>query len=305
MKVLMITGDKNIFKSGTSANKRFKLQESQVNQLIPVYWGRGALLNAFRVRGLFDLVTAQDPFWRGLVGWIVARQMKARFNVQVHANLFIQAKIRRALSGFILRRADSIRVVSQKIKKQAEAMKTNSPIHVLPIYIELDRFHNIEHKQHSRFKKTILWLGRFEPEKDPLKAVKVLREVRDSGIDAGLIMLGKGSLESKLKSKTQELSSYIQIVNWQDPLPYFQIADVVLSTSRYESWGASIVEALAASVPVVAPDVGVAREAGAIVVSRDKLAEAMTKILNNNIKGELRINLLSEKEWGEEWRKTL
>lgn len=63
------------------------------------------------------------------------------------------------------------------------------------------------------------------------------------------------------------------------PAVFLETADVVLCTSLYESWGASIVEALAAGVPVVAPDVGVAKEAGATVVPRAQLAEAVVRVL--------------------------
>jgi hypothetical protein len=57
------------------------------------------------------------------------------------------------------------------------------------------------------------------------------------------------------------------------------MTDVVLGTlaSPGESWGASIVEALA-EVPGVAPDVGIAKEAGAIVVTRQDLAGTLCDV---------------------------
>ena len=147
MKVLMITGDKKV---ATSA--RFALQAAQVDKLAVVYWGRGALWPAMPQEH-FDVVTVQDPFWRGLFAWRVARRMGAKFNVQVHTSVLTM------LGKFILRRADSIRVVSEKIKKQVEAIGVRTPITVLPIYVDISKFQNIVRQPHS--KKIILWIGRF------------------------------------------------------------------------------------------------------------------------------------------------
>jgi glycosyltransferase involved in cell wall biosynthesis len=83
------------------------------------------------------------------------------------------------------------------------------------------------------------------------------------------------------------------------------MADVVLCTSKHESWGASIIESLAAGIPVVAPDVGIAREAGAIIMPRSDLGKAVEDVLNSGQRGELRISMPSAEEWARSWRETL
>src|SRR3989344_3257308 len=98
IRVLMITGDKNVLTPGTEAHARAELQKSQVEKLEIVYWGAGALITPLRVHGRFDVVTAQDPFWRGLVGWFVARRMGAKLNIQVHTDLSVQYFFRRVLA---------------------------------------------------------------------------------------------------------------------------------------------------------------------------------------------------------------
>ena len=59
----------------------------------------------------------------------------------------------------------------------------------------------------------------------------------------------------------------------EDTTEILSHADVVLVPSRYEGYGLVSVEALAAGVPVIATDVGVAREAGAIVISDKKFVQ--------------------------------
>jgi glycosyltransferase involved in cell wall biosynthesis len=180
-------------------------------------------------------------------------------------------------------------------------MGERANVSVLPVYVDASRFKNLAREPHD--KKTILWLGRFEDEKDPLRAIAVYKEVLKNIPDAKLIMLGKGNLEALLKSAAK--GSSVEFLGWHDPAAFLPKADVVLSTSKHESWGASMVEALAAGVPVVAPDVGIAREAGAMVVSRAELAKAVVEALHSNARGVLALSLLNKDEWARAWVQTL
>ena len=243
----------------------------------------------------FDTVSAQDPFFIGLLAWRVARRAKARLNVQVHADLDAQSAPRHILAQIVLRHADSVRVVSQRIKNQAQRLGVRAPIVVLPLYVDLERFKQVVRQP----ERMVLWVGRFEPEKDPLLALAVMQKVPD----ARLVMLGQGSLEQTLKDKAKGMM--VEFPGWQDPLPYLARAGAVLCTSVQESWGLSMVEALAAGVPVVAPDVGVAREAGAIIRARQDLASGIAEVLQSGQKGELKLPLLTQEEWVSVWRTSL
>lgn len=296
MKVLMITGDKS-FKPG---HPRFTLQSRAVEKLEVIYWGRGSVWPRIPA-GHFDVITAQDPFWRGLVGWLISRRLGAKFNVQVHADLASVTAVKHILSQIVLRHADSVRVVSEKIKQQVVAAGTQTPIRVLPVFVEADKFRGVQRREHVA--KNILWIGRFEEEKDPLLAVEVLQEIRTADVDVCLIMLGKGSLEATLRHAAEGLP--IEFPGWQDPIAYLARADVVVNTSPYESYGASIVEALAAGVPVVAPDVGIAKEAGAIVAPRNELARATIEVLKSGAQGKLQLPVLTEEEWIQKWQESL
>jgi glycosyltransferase involved in cell wall biosynthesis len=247
------------------------------------------------------VVTAQDPFWRGLLAWLVARRAGAKLNVQVHTDLDAQPFPRRMLARIVLRRADSVRVVSEKVKKQVLAMRATASIHVLPIYVDMSRFSSIKPVPHEQ--KTILWVGRFEKEKDPLRAIGVLKEIQIRGIDAKLVMLGEGSLAQSIRACAKGMS--VELPGWKDPAEFLPTADVVLCTSRHESWGASIVEALASGVSVVAPDVGIAKEAGAIIATHDDFAEKVIGVLRSGARGELKLSLHGKDEWAKRWKQTL
>jgi glycosyltransferase involved in cell wall biosynthesis len=296
MKVLNITGDKS-FGPG---HPRYELQCMAVEELAVVYWGRGALVPHIP-QGPFDVVTAQDPFWRGLVAWHVARRIGAQFNVQVHADVSAQSFVKHILAQIVLRHADSVRVVSEKIKEQVLHIAPNTKISVLPVFIDVSKFRTGARIPHEA--KTILWIGRFEEEKNPRGAIEVFKDVLTNLPDAKLVMLGKGSQEQVLRRAAVGLA--VEFPGWQDPLPYMEAADVVLSTSWHESFGASMIEALAADVPVVAPDVGVAKEAGAIVVPRNELAQKVVSVLKEGAHGQLKIPMLDKTAWADAWRNTL
>lgn len=296
MKVLVITGDKK-FGPG---HERYELQRSVVDGLSVVYWGRGSMWPKIPA-GKFDVVTVQDPFWRGFFGWRVAKRIGARLNAQVHTDLSVYSGLRSVLARFVLRHADSIRVVSQKIKSQVEQMGVHAKISVLPVFVDVSKFSNVMPRAHSS--KNILWVGRFVEEKNPLLAIEVLQEVLKAEPQARLVMLGQGKLSSQISDQTANLP--VDTPGWQDPVEFLDIADVVLCTSVHESWGASIVEALAAGVPVVAPDVGVAKEAGANVVDRVDLAKEVLRVLQSGEKGRLQISLLSKEAWAQQWKQTL
>ncbi len=291
----MITGDKR-FGPG---NERYELQKAAVEELRVLYWGKGNYWPA--VPKGFDVVTVQDPFWRGLFGWIAARRIGAKFNVQVHTDLSAHSFVRHILAQIVLRHADSIRVVSERIKKQAKQIGASATISTLPVHIDVSRFREIIPQPHTA--KTVLWFGRFEEEKNPLGAIEVFKNIHAQNPEAKFIMLGMGNLEGEVKRRATGFP--IEFPGWSDPAPFLSRVDAVLCTSWHEGFGASIIEALAAGVPVVAPDVGVAKEAGAIVVPYMELADAVLDVLQKGTRGQLKLSMPTTEEWIKQWLETL
>ncbi|MBI4065767.1 glycosyltransferase [Candidatus Kaiserbacteria bacterium] len=308
MRVLMISGDPKAIEPNSAVSGRLALQKAQVDVLDVFVWPqvhswREIFLAAKKNK--YDVVTAQDPFWRGLLAWRIARRVGIKLNLQIHTDISQESFMKKVLARFLLPKANSVRVVSGNIKEYLTPLHLHAHISVLPIYVDLAPFRGLPHKPHPRFKKTILWVGRFEKEKDPLLALSILKDIRDSDIDAGLIMLGAGSLEHEIKKKAEKFALPVEFLGWKNPAQYLEMADVVISTSLFESYGASIIEALAAGVPVVSLDVGIAREAGAIVVPKNNINRAVIEALTLGKRGELKLKILDKEEWAKRWRETL
>lgn len=236
-----------------------------------------------------DVVSAQDPFEAGLVGWLIARHFNVPLHVQVHTDLFAPAyaahsllnRLRVHIARFVLKRADRIRVVSQRIADSLSGeLALKVPVTVLPIFTERARFHDASAsaeltERFSSYARKLVCVARLEPEKHVALALRAFAEAASA--DACLIVVGEGSERGTLEQLAQELGIRDRVFfeGAQDPAPYYTLADLVLVPSRYEGYGLVIVEALAAGKPVLATDVGVAREAGAIIANEEDFAATL------------------------------
>ncbi len=317
MRVLMITGDWRIFQPHTEAHERYLLQKSQVDELKAVVWSPRNPWAAFLILGhalsrRYDVVTAQDPIWRGLLGLMAARVGGATLQVQLHGDLRHVGGISHALLQIVLWHADAIRAVSETVKAQAEAVGVRVFVDVLPVFVDAEVIRAAPatdiKKEFPQFGKTVLFVGRLEAEKNCAEALRVFADVVREFPGAGLIVAGEGSQRHMLESlaRTLGLGQKVAFVGYRpDALSLYKAVDCLLVTSRHESWGAAIVEALYADCAVVSPDVGVAREAGAIVVERAQLAPAVIEVLKSGARGHLRFELPSRSEWARRWKETL
>lgn len=303
MKTLFISNDLSIFDAASQSRVRMRAYAAALGELYivsaaptsarevvdgtlylhPIHAGRltrffalvrhtRRLLHTQRI----EVVSAQDPFEHGLAGVLAARHLGIPLHVQLHTDPFAKDfartslvnRVRLRIMPYVLRRAVRIRVVASRLKEEV-MRRYGIPaerISVLPIFTDLARFRATSRASEQG---SLLWVGRFEREKDPLLALEALAAARAAGIDARLTMLGTGSLVRAVeaRAKVRGLVPYLTLPGRADPAPYLAKAELVLATSRYEGYGLAVLEALAAGVPVFATDAGLAREAGAAIAS--------------------------------------
>lgn len=250
-----------------------------------------------------DVVSAQDPHDCGLLGLSIARMRGMPFHVQVHSDVLAASYgfhspvnfIRFHIALFVLRRADGIRVVSSRIKASIEArFSPKRPIVVLPIFVDVRTFSNTPVSSElvvrfSKFKTKVLFVGRLEAEKNAVLALNTFASAAPS--DACLIIVGTGSQRERLEHTVRQLGIQERVFFEGETAaaPYYAVADLVLVTSEYEGYGLVIIEALAAGKPVLSTDVGVAREAGAIVTTPERFGGALKEWFANGPRtGELK-----------------
>ncbi len=98
-------------------------------------------------------------------------------------------------------------------------------------------------------------LGRLAPQKNPLAAIEILREVVARGLDARLLVVGDGALRDEARAAA-ERHSIGDRVNWAglqtEPRSWLAAMDVLLLPSRWEGTPLTIMEAMASGRAIVA-----------------------------------------------------
>lgn len=315
MKILSVGSDRKLFDPVSAVNQRVRSYAEATDGYLVLIPGRGKFpptrlspklrvisLGRWRAffwhpREFFDLVTAQDPFENGLAAWFLAKRLGARLELQIHTDLFspyftrfsLLNKIRIILAKFLLPRASQIRVVSDRIKRGLiEKLKIeNSKITTRPIFVDTEKIKNAPiktdlHQKYPQFDKIILMASRLTKEKNIELAIAAMPEILKHQPRTGLIIVGSGPEEQKLRllASSLELSENIIFEGWCDDLfSYYKTADLFLNTSWYEGYGMTLVEAKAAGCLVVSTDVGVAKEVGATIIPHEDAKIAAQIIL--------------------------
>lgn len=207
------------------------------------------------------ILTCQDPFEIGIVGTLAKLFFNLPLHIQIHTDLghkyFRQSsllnRIRFMLSEFVLKYSDRIRVVSGRIKNSIEHFSKN--IDVLPIKTEINLGSGEEVKKPFLF--TLLMVCRLEKEKN---IETVLQAIKNLDVkDVGLCIVGDGSQKDYLEKTAQNMgiSNKIFFAGWKNNLaPYYKMADVFISSSWYEGYGISTMEAAYFGKPIILSDTG-------------------------------------------------
>lgn len=252
------------------------------------------------------LISAQDPFESGLVGFWLKKCSDAKLQLQIHTDFLNEYfwresflnKIRVVLAKFLIKRADGLRVVSERIKKSLAGFDLKAEIFVLPIFVDTSATRPAAAKESLKqkfpqFDFIFLMVSRLTKEKNISLALESFASILSEHPGVGLIVAGEGEELGCLK----KLAGRLRIENsaifesWSDdPGFYYGGADCYLLTSNYEGYGRTVIEAASFGLPIVMTDVGCAgevienNESGLIipVKSKDGLTAAMRKILRDS-----------------------
>ena len=138
--------------------------------------------------------------------------------------------------------------------------------------------------------KTIVTVGRLDPNKNQLKAIEIAKKLKDDGIPFKWLLVGDGQqrAEDEEAIKANGLQEDVIITGYRDDIDeVLASADLFVSTSLSESYGMAVVEAQAAGVPVVVKEYPAAKEIvndknGILVADYDSMYQEIKKILVEN-----------------------
>ena len=248
------------------------------------------------------VITCQDPFETGLAGKKLSKKFGAPLHIQIHTDFkspffsrTILNRMRVFISRNVLRKAKAVRAVSERIKK---SLLNDPKISVLPIYADTEAIRQFPvpvgfKQRYGEFEKIVLMASRLTKEKDVATAIYAFFAALWEFPRAGLIIIGSGPEESRLKRLVGNLGleESVVFIPWADRLTvlsHMKIADVFLSSSLYEGYGLSMLEAHAAKARLVATNAGIApllADEKAVVRPGDR--EDMARALKSALKGEV------------------
>lgn len=296
--------DLNPSKEGVKLSEKVTAYPTNSKSKLLYYFDALKLGKKLYAKNKYDLMVCQEPFLTGLVGLKLKKKYKAKLLVHFHGDFRLPVKK-------VIKNADGIRVMSQgqKDKLIQKGIKENK-IRVISTPVNIEKFldyKTVGTEQCSvRKEKIILYVGRLEPVKNLDWFLNIFKNI--VGTRRGVFkIIGSGSLENdlKLKVKSLNLENNVQFLG---QLPQDEIiknyynSDVVVLSSKSESFGKVLVEANACGKPVVSTATTGAKEIiqdgynGFLVPIGDagKMAEKILYLLNNPAKA---------KEMGENGRK--
>jgi len=212
------------------------------------------------------------------------------------------------LHKFTLARVSSVIAVSHAVKSAIKKKRVcdDKKIQVIPNGIDVTRFVEPLSESDRASVRDALGVHRaflvgsvgsllpIKGHEDFLRAAAIVRQKRD---DVDFVIIGDDEKRNRKHRtllerlvNTLDLNQYVQIVNWTDDLSkFYRAIDIYVSSSRSESFGLSIAEAMASGRAVVATSTEGAKEiiegkkTGVLVPVGDaqKTADAITALLDD------------------------
>jgi len=230
-------------------------------------------------RNQFDVLHAHSPLSLGLLAYLTASvdnlpliythhtpiEDYGRY-VRVTGEAHLMRHIKRWLSAASTNIGDQVIVPSDRLKGLLLAQKVMRNIQVIPNGVELERFRRSKIKAsglyHDRLglhpdSPLLLYVGRLEPEKNLTFLLDSFEIVSKIYGNVHLVFAGDGSARKDLEARAASMSNgkrihFFGTVNRVDLPDLLHEASMFLSASVNEAHPTSLIEAIAAGLPVIA-----------------------------------------------------
>ncbi|HWC82907.1 MAG TPA: glycosyltransferase [Pseudonocardiaceae bacterium] len=201
-----------------------------------------------------------------------------------YGGVVLDPAVRRWNTG-IARRFDTV-VVTSKFAEH-EFAELGGTLRRVPLGVDLATFHPVALP--PRFGPVrLVYAGRLSPEKNPQAAIGAVRHLVREGLAVRLDVYGDGVAADQLRRQAAGLpvTFHGYLGDRAELAGRLAAADIAFAPSAAETFGLSVLEALASGTPVVAADTGAAPEllapgAGvAALATPDGLARAVLEVLS-------------------------
>ncbi|MBR4227154.1 MAG: glycosyltransferase [Candidatus Methanomethylophilaceae archaeon] len=220
-----------------------------------------------------DVIHIHGVAVMALRGLVYSRQLKVpavmtfhtmvgdvlRYYSPVNIDLgFLERMARRYIRG-MLKRMDAVVVPSPSIKEELLSMSEPKRIECIPTGTDVERFHpgadgTAFRERHGLNGKVVASVGRLSFEKNIDLVIRAMKDV-----DATLLIVGDGPSRPSLEALSKDLGMEDRVVftgyiDNENVLEAYAASDMLVSASRFETQGLSVLEAMAAGIPVACCD---------------------------------------------------
>ena len=316
-----VVGVRKLIQAGLSALRRFRVGEEnglRVARAITLKmpgneklnirrWARRTLKIYHRYEsryGKTGLILAHSVTWAGYAASLIAERYHVPFIIVEHRSFFVWSteKARGMVKPFYLplfekayRYCSHLVLVSESLLTGLEALMPwiGEKTMVIPNMIREDMFTAPATPRKSD-PFVLIWAGRLEHVKGVdvlLEAVRILKNRTDRQFSVRLA--GRGPLRKQLEQLAAELGvadrvHFLGRLSREDMQAEMQAASCFVLPSRYEAFGAVLIEAMATGLPVIAtrsggPDSIVSDTCGLLIDTEQagQLADAMEKMMQD------------------------
>lgn len=249
-----------------------------------------AIKTAIQHQGKPNLIHAHVLTRTALIAWWCGFKWKVPFVITEHwsryypENMQYHGLLRRYMTGWVIRRAKAMTVVSQRLANAMHAQGLRFQVQLMPNVVDTSVF-TPALKKDSLLR--VVSISCFEEKSKNLHMlVDAMVHISSHRSDIELVMIGDGSdyqvirayvAGQKMRYKTVRFTGLLQD---QDLAEELQQASCLAITSNYETFGIVAYEAFACGIPVVATDVAdlsgfIDRESGIVVKAGDAVALAV------------------------------
>ncbi len=184
---------------------------------------------------------------------------------------WLESRLIRGMSHIYIVRQDAVEFYRKRYPLLA------GRISFLPTWVDEEVFVSLPEAERGRIRaelarahgfpaadRLLLFVGRFDGQKDPLRLMESFRWLRCSLPSIRLVMIGEGKMEGQIRQFIREhrLEDGVRILGpqpQQELARWMNAADCLVLSSAYEGMPRVVVESLHAGLPVCSTDAGEAR----------------------------------------------
>lgn len=220
----------------------------------------------------FDVIHAHTIFPSGVAAYLLAEKYEKPFIITSHGfdfyrilpknnpnhrgNSYKKKEINLIRNS--IEKVSALICVSEFFGKHVKQYFPNVNLKIIPNVYDNNLFNKIGRKTHENSSScVILTVGNFISVKNHEMLIRAFRDISSNFPDIKLQIIGKGELKNFYKKICKELGllEKIEIIdqaNHAEVAAYMKNADIYVQTSNSETFGMTIVEAMACGLPVIA-----------------------------------------------------